>query len=181
MRNAGYVERHKKVSHTWYQVAAHWYKPCNWLGTTLFFETLRGCQLADAIPPRYSPVQHKPVFAEHLQVRANRVDARFANRKNKEMMLIEMSCPWMDNRKQKEEEKTLKYAPLRLELKRQHPGFKIRQFNIVIDALGGYSRRLKVEVKTLEGSDTYREVLRRMQKAVLSHILHIAKTFKVMC
>ena len=48
-----------------------------------------------------------------------------------------MSCPWMDNRKQKEEEKTLNYARLRLELNRQHPGYKIRQFNIVIDALVG--------------------------------------------
>ena len=61
----------------------------------------------------------------------------------------------MDNRKQKEEEKTLKYAPLRLELKRQHP------------------------VKALVGSDRYREVLRIMQKAVLSHTFHIAKTFKL--
>ena len=65
-----------------------------------------------------------------------------------------------------------KYAPLRLELKRQHPGYKIRQFNIVIDAFGGYSRSLKDEVKTLVGSDRYQEVLRRMQKAVLSHTLH---------
>jgi len=84
-----------------------------------------------------------PVFAEHLQVRANRVDARFVDRENKEVMLIEMSCRWRDNRKQKEEENTLKYTPLRLELKRQYPGFKIRQFNIVIDALGTYSRNLK--------------------------------------
>ena len=91
-----------------------------------------------------------------------------------------MSCPWKDNKKQKEE-KTLKYAPLRLELKRQHPGFKIWQFNIVIDALGGYSKSLKEEVKALVGSDRYWEVLRRMQKAVLSHTLHMAKTFKVMC
>ena len=156
---------------------------------------LKGYQLADAIPPWYSPVQPKPVyqddkvtaywdvpvFAEHLQVRANRVDARFVDRENKEVILIEMSCPWMDNRKQKEEEKNLKYAPLRLELKRQHPRFKIRQFNLVIDALGGYSRILKEEVKTLVGSDRCREVLRRMQKAVLSHTLDIAKTFKVMC
>ena len=97
----------------------------------LFLEMLRGYQLADAIPPWYSPVQPKPVyqddkvtaywdvpvFAEQLQVRANRVDARFVERDNKEMMLIEMSCPCMDIKKQKEEEKTLKYAPLRLELK----------------------------------------------------------------
>ena len=87
----------------------------------------------------------------------------------------------MDNRKQKEEEKNLKNAPLLLELKRQHPGFRIRQFNIVIDALVGYSRILREEVKTLVGSDRCREVLRRMQKAVLSHILRIAKTFKVRC
>ena len=94
----------------------------------------------------------------------NRVDARFVDRENKEVILIEMSCPWMDNRKQKEEEKNLKYAPLELkrELKRQHPGFKIQQFNIVIDALGGYSRILKEEIKTLVGSDRCREVLRRM-------------------
>ena len=48
----------------------------------VFFEMLKGCQLTDAIPPWYSPVQPKPVyqddkvtvywgapvFAEHLQV-----------------------------------------------------------------------------------------------------------------
>jgi len=128
---------------------------------------LKGYRQVDTIPPWYSPVQPKPeyqddkvtaywdapVFAEHLQVRANRVDARFVDRENNEVMLIEMSCPRMDNRKQKEGEKTLKYAPFRLELKRQHPGFKIRQSNIIIDALGGYSRNLKEEVKTLVGSD----------------------------
>ena len=75
-----------------------------------------------------------------MQVRANRVDATFVDRENKEVMLIEMSCPWIDNGKQKEEEKILKYAPLRLDLKREHPGFKIRHFSIVIDALSGYSR-----------------------------------------
>ena len=42
-----------------------------------------------------------PVFAEHLQVRANRVDARFVDRENKQMMLIEMSCPWMDRKKRR--------------------------------------------------------------------------------
>ena len=70
---------------------------------------------------------------------------------------------------------------MQLELERQYPGFKNQQFNTVIDALGGYSKSLKEEVKTLVGSDRYREVLSRMQKAVLSHTLHIAKTFKVMC
>ena len=121
------------------------------------------------------------VFVELVQVRANRVDATFVDGENKEVRLIEMSCLWMDNRKQKEEDKTLKYESLRIELKGQYAGFKIPQFNTVVDALGGYSRNLKEEVKTLVCSDRCREVLRRMQKAVLSHTLHIAKTFKVMC
>ena len=57
----------------------------------------------------------------------------------------------MDKKKQKEEEKTLKYAPLRLELKRQHPGFKIRQFNIVIDTLGGYSEKSERRSQGISG------------------------------
>ena len=86
----------------------------------IFLEMLKGYQLADAIPLWYSSVPPTPVYqgdkvttysdvpvlAEHLQVRANRVDARFVDRENKEMILIEMSCPWMDNSKQEEEEKT---------------------------------------------------------------------------
>ena len=67
--------------------------------------------------------------------------------------------------------------PLRLELKRTYFGFKIRQFNTVIDALGGYSKSLEGDVKALVESDRYREVLRGMQKAILSHTLHIANEY----
>ena len=35
-----------------------------------------------------------PVFAEQLQVRANRVDAGLLDKENKEMMLTVMNCPW---------------------------------------------------------------------------------------
>ena len=33
------------------------------------------------------------------------------------MALLEMSCPWIENREAKESEKTRKYAPLCFELK----------------------------------------------------------------
>ena len=57
---------------------------------------------------------------------------------------MEMGCRWVENHQQKEEEKTLKYAPLRMELKIQHPGFEIIYCNnIVIDVLGGYSKGLR--------------------------------------
>ena len=90
-----------------------------------------------------NPNAHVPVFADQTEVRANRIDGRIVNKARKTVTLLEMSCPWVDNRDHKDEEKTMKYAPLRLELKRQHPGFNIVQYNIIVDVLGGYSKDLK--------------------------------------
>ena len=101
-----------------------------------FFELLKSYQLIDVIPPWYSPTQPKPsyekeqatvywdvpVYADHIEVHANRVDATIVDKENQTVTLLEMSCPWVENREQKEKERTLKYAPLRLELKQQYPG-----------------------------------------------------------
>jgi len=53
-----------------------------------------------------------------------------------------MSCPWISNRA-KDDEKTRKYTALRWELKQQFKGYKIEQYNIIIDVLGGYSTDLE--------------------------------------
>ena len=52
-----------------------------------------------------------------------------------------MSGPWIENRKQKNQEKTTKYAPLRWELKQQHRGYTIKEYNIIIDVLGGIRQK----------------------------------------
>ena len=91
-----------------------------------------------------------------------------------------MSCPWFENREQKEKEKSLKYAQLRLELRQQYPGYNINQANIIIDVLGGYSKELYSSVKDFVGAEGSRECLRRMQKSVLSSSLNIARSFKVL-
>ena len=65
------------------------------------------------------------VFADETEVRDNRIDGRIVNKARKTVTLLEMSCPWVDNRDHKDGEKTMKYTPLRLELKRQYPGFNI--------------------------------------------------------
>ena len=102
----------------------------------LFYEMLHDLELIDEIPPWYSPVKPKPVyesddvqaywdvpvFAEHQEMRSNRVDAYIVNHKSKQVTTLEMSCPWVNNREKKSEEKTLKYGPLRWELKQQFPG-----------------------------------------------------------
>ncbi|PFX31252.1 Retrovirus-related Pol polyprotein from type-1 retrotransposable element R2 [Stylophora pistillata] len=149
--------------------------------------------LVNAVPPWYSPTQPKliyeaevtaywdvPVFADQTEVRANRIDGRIVDKARKTGTLLEMSCPWVDNRDHRDEEKIMKYAPLRVELKRQCPGFNIIQYNIIIDVLGGYSKDLKKSVRELVGSERSTAVLGRMQKSVVSSSLKIARSLKVM-
>ena len=90
-----------------------------------------------------------------------------------------MSCPWLANCRKKEMEKTEKYAPLRWELRKQYPGYVVEQRNIciVIDVLGGWSKDLEKTIKKLVGTRE-KEVLRRMQKAIISSSLDIARAFK---
>lgn len=71
------------------------------------------------------------------------MDARFIHHKNKKVLLVEMSCPWINNRDKKDKEKTKKYGALRLELTKQHPGYKISQVNVIIHVLGGWFKALE--------------------------------------
>ena len=115
----------------------------------LFFEILRDLGLLDEVPPWYSPVEPKPtyenrdaqafwdipVYAVQTELRSNRVDARIINHKAKMMTTVEMSCQLIDNRNRKDDEKTLKYGPMRCELKQQFKGYILEQHNIIIDVL----------------------------------------------
>ena len=133
----------------------------------IFFEKCKDLKLVEGVPPWYSPVKPKliyesdegkafwdvVVYAEHTYVRANRIDARlWTTRQSKSDWAVEMSCPWIDNRAKKVEEKATKYGPLLLELKQQHPGYKVQQCNIIIDALGGWSKDVEETMKKLVGA-----------------------------
>ncbi|XP_068749277.1 uncharacterized protein [Montipora capricornis] len=160
----------------------------------LFFELLKDYQLIEAVPPWYSATQLKPlyqndqvtaywevpVYANYTEVRANSVDARIVDKERKTVTLLELSCPWIENRKQKDE-KTYKYVPLRWEIKKQYPGYKITQINIIMDVHGGCSKGLSSSVREILGAKRSRDFLGRMQKCVLSSSLNIARTFKVFC
>ena len=63
-----------------------------------------------------------PVYADSTVVKSNRVDVRLEDKEKKEVLLMEMKCPWIGNRGKKETEKTTKYAPLRWEMKDIYPG-----------------------------------------------------------
>ena len=92
----------------------------------LFLEFLKNYKLIEVMPPWYSPTQPKPfheneqatvyrdvpVYADHTEVHANPIDARTVEKENQIVTLLEMSSPWVENREQKEKEKTLKYMNL---------------------------------------------------------------------
>ena len=156
---------------------------------------LHSLDLVDSVPPWYSPSEPKPVYqndqvqafwdvpvyADHVTVRANRVDARIVDSTAKSVTLLEMSFPWLNNKETKSCEKMEKYAPLRMELKRQFPGYQVKQVNIVMDVLGGYSKELESTIRSLIGVSRGREVsLLKMQKVVLSQSLNTARHFKVL-
>ena len=64
--------------------------------------------------------------------------------------------------------------------KQHYPRHEVKQYNIIIDVLGGWSEDLEAKMKELVGEQT-KQVLKRMQKVVLSHNLNIAPSFKICC
>ena len=89
-----------------------------------------------------------------------------------------MSCPWLQNRESKDFEKTTKSSQLRLELTNQYPEYKVNQYNIIIDVLGGCSKEVEKNIKELVGNKC-ESIMHQMQKAILSSSLRIARMFKL--
>ena len=72
----------------------------------------------------------------------------------------------------------MKYGLYSWELKQKYQGYEVKQYNIIMDVLGGWCRDLEAKLKKLVGSKS-EGVLHNMQKAVLSGTLNISWTFKV--
>ena len=147
-------------------------------------ESAPSCCLPETTKPEYkneptSAFWDVPVYAEKTEVRTNRIDVRVVDKQKKKVLLLEMSCPWLANRKQKEDEKTSRYAPHRWEIRQQNPHYKIAQYNIIIDVLGGVSRKTLDSIKELVGVRADK-ILLDMQKAVISSTLNIARSFNVL-
>ena len=88
-----------------------------------------------------------------------------------------MSCSWISNREKKSEEKTVKYGPLRWELKEKQKGYKVHQYNIIMDVLGGWSEETETSVQSLVGRKTT-HVLERIQKAAFIADAQYCKNFQ---
>ena len=96
------------------------------------------------------PVLGYLIWTQHWPV----TDLKIVNHLSKKVMTIEMSCPRISNRKKKSEEKTMKYGPLRWELKEKYKGYEMHQYNIIMDVLGGWSEETEISVQSLVGRKT---------------------------
>ena len=61
------------------------------------------------------------------------------------------------------------------ELKQQFSGYKVKKHNIIIDPLDGWSQEMDTTIRKIVGSRS-KEVLKRMQEAVLSGTSNIDRT-----
>ena len=157
----------------------------------LFFEVLRSLDLNTKGEPWFSQVTPKPLyendhatafwdvplFADTTQVKANGIDATIIDKTSKQVRVIEMNCPWLENIESKDFVKTTKYSKLKLELTNRYPEYKVLQYNIIMDVLAGCSKEVEQNIKELVG-DKCESVMRQMQKAILSSSLHVVKGFK---
>ena len=87
-----------------------------------FFEVLRSLDLITKVEPWFSQVTPKPLyeneyvtafwdvplFADKTQVKASRIDATVIDKTSKQVRVIEMSCPWLENRESKDSDKITK-------------------------------------------------------------------------
>lgn len=89
-----------------------------------------------------------PVYGEHQELRANRVEARMVSNRDKHVIALGMSCPWMSYRNKKNSENTMKYAPLEA----RYPGYESIECNIILDVLRGWSKDLDITLQQLIGS-----------------------------
>ena len=78
-------------------------------------------------------------------------------------------------------EKTQKYGPLMWELRERerNPGYQVKQYNIIIDVLGGFSADVSQTVKELVGEKSA-TILQRLQRSVISSTLNFARSFKIL-
>ena len=79
-----------------------------------------------------------------------------------------MACPQQNNIGAKRTEKLTKYRQLAFETRERHPGYEIYVVPVVVGALGGGIKALKVSLKKIfDNNELLDEVVAMIQKTVL--------------
>ena len=108
-------------------------------------------------------------FEFHLRktTTARRPDLVLEDKEKKMIFICDMACPQTPNVQTKREEKLTKYRQLAYEMRERRPGYKVYVIPVVIGALGGGIKALKVDLKKLFNDNELDETVALMQRTVL--------------
>ena len=114
------------------------------------------------------------------ELQANRIDAKIVHHKRKEVVVLEKSCPRIQNREKKDKEKSVKYSPLRWELQERYPGYSrawrlVKDYERRITEVAGKNKKTKTKQKK---KDVLRDI-KKSQKSLVLSTLNIATMFKI--
>ena len=99
---------------------------------------------------------------------------------DKYIMIIEITIPWMENREEKYKYKQDKYKDILSNIKLENPGYTVDQVTLVMDVFGGYGPDLRENIgKILKCRSTQDDVIKNMQKCVISSLCNISRVFKI--
>ena len=109
-------------------------------------------------------------FEFHLRktTTARRPDLILELKTDKKIWICDMACPQQNNIGAKRTEKLKKYRRLAFETRERRPGYEIYVVPVVVGALGGGIKALKVDLKKIfNNNELLKEVVVVMQKTVL--------------
>ena len=148
---------------------------------------LRELQLSDTVPPWYSPAVPKPIFESPKAQGPSSLCSKWASKT--EQSGCEIYRSWeeessggrnelpMDGEQRKEARREDHQVwPLHWELKQQFPGYDIRQYNIIIDVLGGWSTEVDEAMRELFGGSRRGDSTPDAESRHLAHPKHCPHT-----
>ena len=110
-----------------------------------------------------------------------RPDGKIIVKNEKEIFVLEMTVPWIQNRGIKEGEKVEKYKRIVQSLKVDNPGYNVQQLTFVIDCLGGYSESLVCSLRMLKFTENEcNSILLGIQKIIVTEAVSLINHFKIL-
>ena len=103
------LERSTGIAEVGIQSRSHLNFPLFLLKTAMFTLTLHSNQPVQPTPvyqnDRAEAYWDVPVYAESTVVKSKQVDLRLVDKDKKEVLLMEMTCPWIGNRGEKKQKR----------------------------------------------------------------------------
>ena len=162
------------------------------------FKLLHKHKLIDNVPPWYTKITIKPKYQndqievfwdipeytgyeQELDSRPLRPDGKIVLKSTKQIHVLEMSVPWIENRAVKLKEKQDKYSNIIQSMKVDNPGFLVTQSTFIVDCLGGYSDDLIDNLTTVGLTrKEIDDILPGIQKIVITEANALINRFKVL-